>query len=336
MTRLPARPLASIDRTVRLVAGQVAHLGPPPPFRVLADLRRDAMAATLPAHRPAADAAIRALAAGDARGRDQLAAVAERALLDMRRRVASAGRGRGGLVRLAATADARWGDCDEPELLDDPELRAGIMDTLDASNGLFGSYHHFLDALLPHLVADRPTRVLDLAAGHGGFTLAAAAAAEARGMPVRFTASDIKAEYLAMGEAEARRRGLDVDFVVQDALDLSNLEAGAFDIVLCTQSLHHFPPGLVAVMFEAATRVARSAVVFIDVCRGAMPALAVLAAGRLRYRNAAFVHDGWISARRAFIPQELELLARLGSRGDQAEARWAPPAHCLLTWRPEG
>ena len=37
-------------------------------------------------------------------------------------------------------------------------------------------------------------------------------------------------------------------------LDLSNLEPGAWDIIVCTQAIHHFPPSMTARMFREAAR----------------------------------------------------------------------------------
>jgi SAM-dependent methyltransferase len=197
-------------------------------------------------------------------------------------------------------------------------------------NGVIDSYAGFVDALEPLLLRDRATRVLDLAAGHGGFCLAAARIARARGDAIEFTASDIKPEYLELGAEEARAEGLPIDFVYQDALDLSNLEPGRYDIIACTQSLHHFSPGMVAVMFEAAARAAGRGVVFVDACRSTLVGLALGSYGLVRCRQPAFAHDSWVSSRRFFLPEELGMLARLGPWGDGVESTWLPPGHCLL------
>jgi 2-polyprenyl-3-methyl-5-hydroxy-6-metoxy-1,4-benzoquinol methylase len=321
-TVLP-KPFAKLVRTAVLQAGQ---FGPTPPVRVLSPIRRAALPGILSAH-----------AAGD---RSELADVAEEALAAMRSDVDERARSGGLLASAFARGDIRWRDCDADELLDDPELdpglRSSIMSTLDYFNELVDSYERFFDALLPLARPGKTTRVLDLAAGHGGFCLAAARIAAERGLDFSFTASDLKREYLDMGEERARRDGLDVDFVVQDALDLSNLAPDSYDIVICTQSLHHFPAGLVAVMFEAASRAASRGVVFIDGCRSVLSAATTAMFGGLGMRNAGFVHDGWISMRKCFVPEELELLARLGRADGELESVWMPPNHCLLRWtRPE-
>jgi 2-polyprenyl-3-methyl-5-hydroxy-6-metoxy-1,4-benzoquinol methylase len=317
---------------VRAVSRRVGGLGPTPATRELAAVRAAARDRVIARHRGRADELGRAIAAGEAAAAAELAALGNRALGELRDQVSADVTGP--VRRLLAAGDARWAACDEPEYLDDPELdaelRQSIMRDLDRINEMLGSYELFLAELLPLVAGDRGSAVLDLAAGHGGFALASARAASARGIDLRFTASDIKREYLDMGAAVAEREGLDVDFAVQDALDLSNLDHGAYDIITCTQSLHHFPPGLITVMFETAARAAGRGVVFLDGCRSSMVGLWLAGVGLAGFRNRAFAHDAWVSTRRFFVPEELELLARLGSWGDGVESRWLSPGYCLL------
>lgn len=308
-----------------------ATQGPPPITRVLSSVRAGARDRAIARHRPAADALREGLAAGDAEARAALADVAEAALRDMRADVARSAR-LGLMTRAAHAADRRWGDCDTPELLDDdaldPLVRSELMACLDRFNTGFGNYERFLDALLPLCRSDGPTRILDLAAGHGGFALEAGRIAERRGLELHFTATDLKDEYLEMGRAVASAEGLAVDFAVQDALDLRDIE-GLYDVIVCTQSLHHFPAGLVAVLFETATRAAGTGVVLIDGCRGAIAGTFGLAIALLGERNRGFAHDAWVSTRRFFVPEELELLTRLGSWGARTESAWIPPLYSM-------
>ena len=325
-----------VDRMLRTVIATVTAGGPPPPTRMLTPLRARAVEHTLGSHYERAASVAARLSSGDDHAKQELAALATEALSSMRADVQRRATDRGLLARVVAHGDARWGDCQADELLDDPTLdqamRTGIMETLDDFNELIESYGRFFDQLLPLANPNGPTRVLDLAAGHGGFALAAAREARSRGLDFQFTASDLKREYLDIGEEIARRDGLEVEFAVQDALDLSNLAPGAYDIIICTQSLHHFPPGLVAVMFEAAARAETRGVVFIDACRSLLSGVtsAVIAA---RMRNAPWFHDAWISTRKSYVPEELELLARISQPGGDLDATWMPPCHCLLRWR---
>jgi 2-polyprenyl-3-methyl-5-hydroxy-6-metoxy-1,4-benzoquinol methylase len=323
-----------VDRLLR--AGATLRLQAPGNL-LLRDLRRDALRATLASHRPRADALADRLAAGDGAARDELATIGDEALSHMRAATRSLAARHGLASALAARVDAWWSAPTEGEYIDDesldPELRSRAMRDLDAVNDVLQNYRQFFEALLPLAAPGRPTRILDLAAGHGGFALAAARTARARGLDLAITATDIKQEYLDLGAAIAAREGLAVDFAVQDALDLSNLEPGSHDVLVCTQSTHHFPAGLVAVMFEAATRIAARGVVFIDGCRSMVKAWPLWAVARWRYRNDILAHDAYISFRRFYVPEELELLARIGRWGDAARGRWLHPGHCLLEYR---
>lgn len=270
------------------------------------------------------------VAGGDVGARDELATLAEDALGEFRRQVAGAGLG----PALWSRLDRAWLAPDAVELMDMPDLdevrRTRIIESLDRWNRLSGSYDLFLDELRPLLRADGPTTILDLASGHGGFAVHLLRAARAEGLDLRVTATDRCMEYLEVGRDAAAAEGLELAVRVQDALDLRNLEPGQYDIVVCTQAQHHFPAGLVAVMFETAARAAGRGVVFIDGSRSAMHAATMAGMGLLWFRRPDFAHDGVLSLRRFFYPEELALLARIGDWGEGVTARWMPPNHCLL------
>lgn len=299
---------------------------------LLGEARMQAAAEALALHRPEALALCARADAGELEAGEAFGRLAERALADMRARVLERARASGLVESLAARAHARWNDTDEPELLDDPdldrEMRVRILEHLDQTNTLIGIYASFFRAMEP--LFDGPTRVLDLAAGHGGFAIAATKIAGLKGLDVHVTASDLKPEYLEIGRSLAHRERVDVGFAVQDALDLSGLAPGAYDVIVCTQSLHHFPASMVARMFREAARAAGRGVVFVDGCRSMAHAVAIAGLGVLRFNDRAFAHDAWVSFRRFFAPEELGLLARLGPEGDRTLAKWMRPAHCLV------
>ncbi len=316
-----------------LAAAVAARQVTPLSLEVLATLRRNALESVLERHRGRAAALAGPLREGGPEARSALADLAERALGEFRAAVTTVA-SRRGITRATEALDRAW-RTDAPELMDDPTLaparRTRIIGALDRWNRLIDSYGAFLDTLRPLLRHDGPTRILDLAAGHGGFALALARSARREGLALDVTATDLRQEYLDVGQAHADRLGLDVTFRVQDALDLSDLGADAADLIISTQAIHHFPPGLVAVMFEAAARAATRGVVFIDGCRSAWASAPLATVGALYLGSLDFVHDGVLSLRRFFVPEELELLARIGPWGDGARARWTRPGHCLLT-----
>ncbi|MBX3276037.1 MAG: methyltransferase domain-containing protein [Sandaracinaceae bacterium] len=330
------QPPPLLDRALGRVASRfMASRIPSPSVGLLGEPRTRAMLEALDAHRPRALALAAAWDAGEPGASEAYGAHAADALAFMRRRTVELARAP--LERAAAAVHRRFGDTDEREHLDDPDLdprvRVRMIEHLDALNRVIGSYRAFLRAMEPLFARDRPTRLLDLAAGHGGFALDLAREARARGLALEITATDLRAEYLALGEAVARREGLPVDFAVQDALDLSNLAPGAFDLIVCTQAIHHFPASMTARMFREAARAATRGVVFVDGCRSVMQGALIRTLGHLRYRDAGLAHDAWVSFRRFYAPEELGLLARLGPEAPDVEAKWMRPGHCLVRYR---
>lgn len=344
MTRPPSVLDRVIDRGVAGAARVISAIGrPTPTTAALARARARAADRALEARAPE----LRALAARfatEARGdapeittaKNELSKLAAEALTDMRREVDADA---AGLRAPLGALDRLWRETSTVELIDRPDFDQGdrvrLMTHLDEMNVTLGAYASFLDVLRPHLAPDRPTRILDLAAGHGGFLLEVAHLAEQEGLELELVASDIADEYLEIGRRHAEERGLAVRFVVQDALDTTNLGKDAFDLVVCTQSLHHFPPGLVAVLTHEALRIASRAVVLIDGARSKSNAALIPLLGVLRYRDLPFAHDSWVSLRKFFAPEELGLLARAGALATDGaertiEARFLPPGHLAV------
>ncbi len=331
-----------MDAFMDLVIGRVARTYtnyrlPSPTVALLGEARAEAASAAIGRHRDEARALTARMTAGDREAAEAFGRLAERALHEMRQLVSERARALGATERLAAAVHERFNAIEESEYLDDPdldrEMRVRLLSKLDAMNTLLGSYRAFFRAMKPCLSPEGTTRILDLAAGHAGFALEASRMAREDGVDVEITATDLKSEYLALGEEVAAREGLPVRFTVQDALDLSNIERGAYDVVICTQSLHHFSHGMVARIFHEAARVAGRAVVFIDGCRTVTYGLLLPALSVFRYRDPAFTHDAWVSFRRFYSPEELSVHTRLAVDDDALECKWLRPSHCLVRWR---
>lgn len=231
-----------------------------------------------------------------------------------------------GLRGALARADRRFYR-NEEEWLDDPSFpqaqRVHLLAVLDRFNEHLGNYRAWTQAIadfLDEIDAPSPARVCDLAAGHGGFAIALK---ERLGARVEVLATDYVEEYLDLGRDNARRRGVAVTFQQQDATDLRCLPPS--DLLLCTQSLHHFPPGMVARMIGQAARATRHALCFIDAERNPL-GVAVLGPLMALYgRSRVVVHDTVASLRRMYMAEELQLLALL--------APGVPPGFRLHTER---
>lgn len=281
-----------------------------PLTRTLADHRRDVAASLVARYRPVMAELEGPVLAHDPEAISRYDALAAEALGVMRR-----SRPRGARRFAAALDRALYRNGEE--YLDDPAFpedeRLHVLAMIDRLNTHLGSYEKWCSLLEPLLrVAEAKghpqARVVDLAAGHGGFAIALK---EQLGPRAALTATDLKAEYLEVGRREARARGVDVAFAVQDATSLSNLRGADVDVFLCTQSLHHFPPGMVARMLGEAARCARAGACFIDGERGLLP-LAVIAPLMLAWgRSWPVLHDTVVSLRRMPCEEELLLLGSL-------------------------
>ena len=238
-----------------------------------------------------------------------------------------------------------WFYRDIPEMEDDPAFpmaqRQAIIHTIHRFNHHAGSYDRFIRCLEPLILAAEaehggPVRMVDLAAGAGGL---ACALKERFGERVEVTATDVSPDFLAWGRQMAQERRLNVDFSVQDATDLRNLEDRQFDVVICTQALHHFPAGMAARMLGQASRVARSAVCFIDGEREPIYAALLGAVMGAYGRTWPVVYDTVASVRRMYTREELDLLATLipGMPTHwEAKAQRLSPGHLTVVMRPRG
>jgi hypothetical protein len=322
----------SLERFVRFALGFELR----DPIRwSLAAHRRDSM------RRTAAEFVLRAQDAAEAVAArnpeaiaryDALVAAAVEAMRSLRPTGASA------LTSLFDALDQRLYRND-PELLDDPdfpaEARSKGLDGLHRLNELLGSYEAFLLALMPLVeLAEqrgrRPVRIHDLAAGHAGF---AVFLEQRLGSRVVMEASDIKDEYLDLGRARARALGAEVSFFCEDALAIDGPRSRGVDILICTQSVHHFPPGMVARMIGEASRAATTGVLIADAERSWLFCGLVGLVSAIHGRSWVLTHDGMVSLRRMFYEEELGLFAALAPGlppGARIETGTFLPAHAFV------
>src|SRR5690606_19795217 len=114
--------------------------------------------------------------------------------------------------------------------------------------------------------------------------------------------------------------GAQVEFRVLDALKLDTLPE-RFDVITCTQTLHHFSPDFVAEFLFQARKSARRGVLVFDARRAPLTLAGTSAATFLLTGNPMLVHDGAVSVRRMYAPAELEMLAHVSPGGEVFSAR---------------
>lgn len=231
----------------------------------------------------------------------------------------------GVVARFAARLDAPLRST-MAELMDRAWMPAAVlgleMKLLDRLNHNMGSYLRWTAAVDRAVAGLAAPRIVDLAAGSGGFLRAVAAGGGGHGWSL--TSTDLSPAYVEAGRGLADAAGLAVAFAVRDATRLADLR-GAVDLFVCTQSTHHLPPGVVVRILHAATAVAPRGLLVIDVARSMGNVAAVWAATNLTAPFLPLVVDGMQSVRRAYAAAEWRLMAELA--GVDVEVDALAPAH---------
>ena len=210
---------------------------------------------------------------------------------------------------------------DGAELLDAPvqdtaELAANLRD-IRRVNRLLGGTATVLRHLPPLIDAvppDRPVRILDLATGSADIPVAIASWARRRGVRLRIVASDISPDILALARRHAARHP-EIMLARLDARAVP-LPDHAFDIVLCSLSLHHFGPDDAVRLLREMDRLARVGFILNDLRRSRFGLVAAWLAARLTTRNRLTRHDAPLAVRRAYTPDELRSLLKRAGVGD--------------------
>jgi ubiquinone/menaquinone biosynthesis C-methylase UbiE len=210
---------------------------------------------------------------------------------------------------------------DAPELMDQPgndpvELAQNLRD-IRRVNRFFGGtavIRRHLPHLLDQVPAGRVASVLDLATGSADIPLAISRWAARHGRSVTIVASDASAEMLA--DARRQIKGHSRITLAQfDSRDVPMPDRSC-DIVLCSLSLHHFPPGDAARVLGEMARLSRVGFIVNDLRRSRIGYAAAWLASRLATRNRLTRHDAPLSVLRAYTEEELaDLCDRAGIAG---------------------
>lgn len=219
------------------------------------------------------------------------------------------------------------------EWLDDPasipsDLPGNLQDIrrLNRWLGETAIVLRYLERLLPAPSAS----LLDVATGSGDIPLQALAWAATSGVQLAATGLDSSREVLA--EARAHCAGA-VTFVVGDACRLP-FEANTFDVVTSSLALHHFDPDDAIRALAEMWRVARVAVLVVDLVRSYPAYAGTWLATRLVARNRITRHDGPLSVLRAYTPLESLELARAAGLANARVATHAPFRQALVAVKP--
>jgi SAM-dependent methyltransferase len=185
---------------------------------------------------------------------------------------------------------------------DDDELQGNLRDIAFA-NAVFGGS----TPVVRMLRRFGARRVLDVGCGAADIPLAIVRDGARRGVDVHVTCLDRSPQMLALAR---RATGGDPAFAfVQGEGETLPFPDGAFDIVTCTLALHHFAQDEARALLHELRRVARLTPVVCDLRRSRLGLAAAWLWSRTS-RNRLTRHDGPLSVRRAYTPDEALVLAR--------------------------
>lgn len=196
------------------------------------------------------------------------------------------------------------------ELLDDPtsvlsELPSNLAD-IRKLNRWFGASRLCVDMVSSVTAGATSISLLDVATGSADIPLAISDWASSRAIQLRIVASDVSSEVLL----EARKIVGQRDIILEQA-DARRLPwpDGSFDVVMGNLMLHHFSAGEASKVLGEMWRVARRAVIIVDLTRGYLAYGGTWLATHLLVRSRLTAHDGPLSVLRAYTPHEMRHLA---------------------------
>ena len=171
-----------------------------------------------------------------------------------------------------------------------------------------------------------PLTLLDIGAGLGDIPRAAQRMAAHTRQPLTTIGVEL-VPALARAAGAACTHALAADAMALPFPDSS------IDIVTCSQVLHHFHGAEADRLLQECTRVAKSAVIIGDLRRSWLAVAGLWAASFLLGFHPVSRHDGVVSIRRGFTPDELQALVARAT-GCVVHTRRAPGFRVVAVWSP--
>lgn len=172
-------------------------------------------------------------------------------------------------------------------------------------NMLFSASSRLLRTHFFSIMEQEPERIytlLDVGAGGCDIAIRAAREARRRGLRLNITALDNDVRILPMAY-QAIRDYPEILIVEGNALDLSRF--GSFDFIFSNHLLHHLAWDDIRIFLEQIIPRTRLAFVMNDLKRSNWAYLGFTIFSALMTRRSFHFHDGRLSIRRAFLPEEL-------------------------------
>ncbi|OGU02415.1 MAG: hypothetical protein A2085_07395 [Gemmatimonadetes bacterium GWC2_71_10] len=218
------------------------------------------------------------------------------------------------------------------ETLDDPRADAGLVVTslrdIALINRAFGNAAVGARRLAEFWRGEprgATLSLLDVGTGLGDIPRAAATLAARQGVTLRLVGLE---RHAAAARAARERGGLAALIADGRALPFAD---GAFDLVLCAKLLHHLPGERGRRLVAELNRVARRAVVVLDIRRSPVAAAGIWLASYALLLHPCTRRDALISVFRGFTPAELGRAC--ADAGVRAEVRRHPGFCLTASWR---
>jgi len=174
---------------------------------------------------------------------------------------------------------------------------------------------------------ERPYTLLDIGAGAGDIAIGAAREARRRGLQLEVTALDNDRRTLPLAR-QAVRDYPEIRVVEGDARDLARL--GPFDFIFSNHLLHHLTVEEIGILLERVIAQTKLAFVMNDVKRSSWAYLGFTIFSSLVTIRSFHFHDGRLSIRRAFLPEELRDLIDKSFLDQGIEVLETYPARIVL------
>jgi ubiquinone/menaquinone biosynthesis C-methylase UbiE len=202
---------------------------------------------------------------------------------------------------------------DELEFIDTGDYTAaeyeGCLHELRRVNYFLGDVHALKKTLWREVENEnsRKFSVLDVGAGSGELLRAIAGLAKNK-KDAHLFGLELNARSARAILEESKNLGQEIFSVRADAFVLPFADA-SFDYVMCSLFTHHFADENAVKILSEMKRVARRRIFVIDLHRHALAYFLYTTLGKLFLYNRLVRHDGALSIRRSFRPEELKNLA---------------------------